>query len=207
MVRHQYQSRFSVQNLLESFFPTDYLSVKRIDSIPTGAKSQDDLYKDAVEQYGSSIERLTRAYEADPERRRDLSQDINLQLWRSFRQFDARCSLRTWVYRVAHNVAASHALRERKVFSNLVSLEELEMVPDKRQGQFDADKRRNLEQLSMLIQRLKPLDRQVIVSYLEEMDAVSIGNITGLSPANVAMKINRIKGILRRFHEGGNHAK
>ncbi len=180
--------------------------MKRIDSIPAGARSQDDLYQDAMEQYGSSIERLTRAYEADPERRRDLSQDINFQLWRSFQRYDARCSLRTWVYRVAHNVAASHVLRERKVFSNLVSLEELEMVPDKH-GQFAADQRRNLEQLSVLIQRLKPLDRQVIVSYLEEMDAISIGKITGLSPGNVAMKINRIKNILRRFHEGGPHAK
>jgi RNA polymerase sigma-70 factor (ECF subfamily) len=193
--------------LLETSFLTDYLSVKKIDSIPAGAISQDDLYQDAVEQYGPSIERLTRAYEADPERRRDLSQDINFQLWRSFQRYDARCSLRTWVYRVAHNVAASHVLRERKVFSNLVSLEELEMIPDKQQGQFAADQQRNLEQLSKLIQRLKPLDRQVIVSYLEGLDAVSTGKITGLSPANVAMKINRIKSILRRFHEGGNHAR
>lgn len=198
---------FFVQNLLETSFPTDYLSVKKIDSIPSGARSQDDLYKDAVEQYGPSIERLTRAYEADPERRRDLSQDINFQLWRSFQRYDARCSLRTWVYRVAHNVAASHVLRERKVFSRLVSVEELEMIPDKQQGQFAADQQRNLEQLSKLIQRLKPLDRQVIVSYLEGLDAVSTGKITGLSPANVAMKINRIKSILRRFHEGGNHAR
>lgn len=181
--------------------------MKKIDSIPAGAISQDDLYQDAVEQYGPSIERLTRAYEADPERRRDLSQDINFQLWRSFQRYDARCSLRTWVYRVAHNVAASHVLRERKVFSNLVSLEELEMIPDKQHGQFAADQQRNLEQLSKLIQRLKPLDRQVIVSYLEGLDAVSTGKITGLSPANVAMKINRIKSILRRFHEGGNHAR
>jgi RNA polymerase sigma-70 factor (ECF subfamily) len=192
--------------LLEISFLIDYLSVKKIDSIPAGAISQDDLYQDAVEQYGPSIERLTRAYEADPERRRDLSQDINFQLWRSFERYDARCSLRTWVYRVAHNVAASHVLRERKVFSSLVSLEELEMIPDKQQGQFAADQQRNLEQLSKLIQRLKPLDRQVIVSYLEGLDAVSTGKITGLSPANVAMKINRIKSILRRFHEGGNHA-
>lgn len=193
--------------MLEISFLTDYLNVTIIDSIPPDAKSQDDLYKDAAEQYGSAIERLTRAYEADPERRRDLSQDINLQLWRSFERYDARCSLRTWVYRVAHNVAASHVLRERKVFANLVSLEVLEMMPDKQQGQFAVDQQKNLEQLSRLIQRLKPLDRQVIISYLEGLDAVSTGKITGLSPANVAMKINRIKSILRRFHEGGNHAK
>jgi RNA polymerase sigma-70 factor (ECF subfamily) len=164
------------------------------------------LYRDAADKYGPSLERLASAYEADREKRRDLSQDIHFQLWRSFQRYDARCSLRTWVYRVAHLVAASHVLRERRIFSNLVSLEEL--LPDKDQGQFAADQRRNLERLSMLIQQLKPLDRRVIISYLEDLDAVSIGEITGLSPGNVAMKIHRIKNILaRRFHEGGDHAE
>ena len=104
------------------------------ESIPAGAH-QDDLYRDAADKFGSALERLASAYEADPEKRRDLSQDIHFQLWRSFERYDARCSLRTWVYRVAHHVAASHVLRERKIFSNLVSLEELEMLPDKDQGQ------------------------------------------------------------------------
>ncbi|MGH9613262.1 MAG: RNA polymerase sigma factor [Bryobacteraceae bacterium] len=166
------------------------------------------MYRDASDKFGSSLERLASAYEADREKRRDLSQEIHFQLWRSFQRYDARCSLRTWVYRVAHHVAASHVLRERKIFSNLVSLEELEMLPGKDQGQFAADQRINLERLSALIQQLKPLDRQVIVSYLEDMDAVSIAEITGLSPANVAVRIHRIKNILgRRFHEGGGHAE
>ncbi len=65
-----------------------------------------------------------------------------------------------------------------------------------------------MEQLSRLIQRLKPLDRQIIVSYLEGMDASLIGEITGLSPANVAMKVHRIKNILKRwFGEGESHAQ
>jgi len=178
------------------------------ESISTGEASQDHLYRDAADKYGSALERLARAYEVDPEKRRDLIQEIHFQLWRSFQRFDARCSTRTWVYRVAHHVAASHVLRERRTFSNLVNLEELETLPDKDQGQFAADKRINLERLSMLIQQLKPLDRQVIISYLEAMDAISIGEITGLSPANVAMRVNRIKNILaRRFREGGDHAE
>ena len=178
------------------------------ESISTSAAGQDDLYREAADTYGSSLERLASAYEADPEKRRDLSQDIHFQIWRSFQQYDARCSLRTWVYRVAHHVAASHVLRERKTFSNLVSLEELEMLPDKVQGQPAADQRRNLERLSVLIRQLKPIDRQVIISYLEDMDAVSIGEITGLSPGNVAMRIHRIKNILaQRFHGGGGHAE
>ena len=174
-----------------------------------GESTQDALYKDAVGQYGSALQRLARAYEIDPEKRRDLSQEIHFQLWRSFRTFDARCSLRTWVYRVAHHVAASHVLRERRRLSTLLSLEELEKLPDTDQTDLaaDTDRRRNLERLSALIQQLKPLDRQVIISYLEDMDAVSIGEITGLSPASVAMRIHRIKNILaRRFHKGGSHA-
>ena len=178
------------------------------ESILNGEASQDDLYRDAADKYGSALERLTRAYEADPEKRRDLIQEVHFQLWRSFQRFDSRCSLRTWVYRVAHYVAASHVLRERRIFSNLVSLEELEMLPDKDQGQFAADQHINLERLSMLIQQFKPLDRQVIISYLEGMDAVSIGEITGLSSGSVAMRIHRTKNILtRRFHEGGSHAE
>ena len=99
-------------------------------------------------------------------------------------------------------------LRDRRTFSSLVNLEELETLPDKTQGQVAADQRMNLERPSRLIQQLKPLDRQVIISYLEDMDAVSIGEITGLSPGNVAMRIHRIKNILaRRFHEGGDHAE
>lgn len=172
-----------------------------------GQPSQDDLYREAADKYGAALQRLARAYEADPEKRRDLIQEIHFQLWRSFQRFDARCSTRTWVYRVAHHVAASHVLRERRNFSKLVSLEELEMLPDKDQGQFAADQRINLDRLSMLIQQLKPLDRQVIISYLEDMDAESIGEITGLSSGNVAMRIHRIKDILaRRFREGGSHA-
>jgi RNA polymerase sigma-70 factor (ECF subfamily) len=165
-----------------------------------------------VDKFGSSLERLARAYEADLEKRRDLSQDIHLQLWRSFQRYDARCSLRTWTYRVAHHVAASHVIRERRIFSTLVRLEDLEMLPDKNEGSSAADRRLNLDRLSALIQRLRPLDRQVIVCCLEDMDAGSIGEITGLSPANVAMRIHRIKKILaRRFHEGwregGNDAR
>ncbi len=172
-----------------------------------GDASQDDLYRDAADQFGPALERLARAYEADPDKRRDLIQEIHFQLWRSFQRFDARCSTRTWVYRVAHHVAASHVLRERRIFSRLVSLEQLEMLPDKADGRSAVEQRLNLERLSALIQRLKPLDRQVIVSWLEDLDAASIGEITGLSPGNVAMRIHRIKNILaRQFREGGSHA-
>jgi len=168
--------------------------------------SQDDRYREAAAAYGAALERLAHAYEADAEYRRDLLQEIHLALWRSFAGWDARCSLRTWVYRVAHNAATSHAMRQRRLNSHvLVSLEELDQLPDPSAP--DAGRQQALSRLLTLVQRLKPLDRQVILSYLEGMDAAAIGEITGLAPGNVATKIHRIKNILSSaFHQGGRHA-
>jgi RNA polymerase sigma-70 factor (ECF subfamily) len=173
-----------------------------------GRRGPDELYEAAVASYGAPLERLARAYEADPETRRDLLQEIHLALWRSFARFDHRCSLRTWVYQVAHNTAASHIVRQRRIRERLVNLEEIEAMPVRQEERLAADRYTLFEDLLRLVQRLKPLDRQVILSYLEGMDAASIGEITGLKPANVATKIHRIKQILaRRVRRGGSYGE
>lgn len=193
--------------LLENPVASDYLDL-RAEAITTGDVSQDSLYQDAADTYGASLDRLARAYELDPDARRDLLQDIHLHLWRSFGNFDRRCSVRTWVYRVAHNVATGHVIRQRRVRSRLVSIESVDTMPGNDRGELVASQNEALDRVSMLIQRLKPLDRQIIVFYLEGMDASSIGEITGLSPANIAMKVHRIKNVLRRwFGEGEPHAE
>ncbi len=75
---------------------------------------QEECWRETAHEYGAALERLAWAYEADPDARRDLLQEIHLALWRSFAKFDGHCSLRTWVYRVAHNTAISHAIRRKK---------------------------------------------------------------------------------------------
>lgn len=179
-----------------------------IESTVAPASRQDTLYHEATVQFGRELTRLASAYEFDPEKRRDLLQELHFALWRSFAAYDNRCSLRTWTHRVAHNTAAAYVLRQRRIRATLVSLEEMDELPSRDGNQAALEQRNASERLARLIQRLKPLDRQVIVSWLEGMDAVSIGEITGLSPANVAMKVHRIKAVLtRRFHSGGFHAE
>ena len=170
------------------------------------AVGQDALYEQAASGYGAAIERLARAYEPDADKRRELVQDIHVAIWRSFANFDGRCSLRTWVYRVAHNVVTSQVLRRRGKTPALVSLDALASTADDHDGERAADRHLALERLLALVQTLEPLDRRVILLYLEDIDAASIGEITGLSAGNVATKIHRIKQILsRRFHQGVSH--
>jgi RNA polymerase sigma-70 factor, ECF subfamily len=166
------------------------------------------MYREAADAYGAAMERLARAYEADADRRRDLVQEIHIALWRSFATFDQRCSVRTWVYRVSHNAATSYVMRQRRNNAPLVNLEDAGELPDARSGAQAADRNHAVGRMLEFIQRLKPLDRQVILSYLEGLDAAATAEITGISAANVATKIHRIKQILsRQFQEGARHGE
>jgi RNA polymerase sigma-70 factor (ECF subfamily) len=174
-----------------------------VTSQPRGDSRQDQLYEEASATYGAALERLARAYESDTDRRLDLRQEIHVALWRSFAAFDGRCSLRTWVYRVAHNVATSQVIRRRGRTPTLVGLDALESMPDPVDPEQRLDDQRALDRMMTLIHALDPIDQQVTLLYLEGMDAASIGEIAGISPGNVATKIHRVKKILaRRFHEG-----
>jgi RNA polymerase sigma-70 factor, ECF subfamily len=165
--------------------------------------SQDDLYDQVANTFGSALGRLARSYEADPEKRRDLLQDIHFAIWRSLTTFDGRCSLRTWTYRVAHNVATSYVLKHRRAHeSSLASLAEID-IPEHRDSTATTDRRITLERLYRLIQQLHAIDRETIILYLEGLDAASIAEITGISATNVATKIHRIKKILSKQFTGG----
>jgi RNA polymerase sigma-70 factor (ECF subfamily) len=168
------------------------------------SQTQDDLYRQAADQYSAALDRLVRAYELDADKRRDLSQEIHLALWRSFETFQNRCSLRTWVYRVAHNTAIVHAIRRRQTQNAvLLSLEDMDTLTHSASPAGDADRRMAIDRLLELVHQLKPTDRQLMLLYLEDLDAASIGEIMGISPGNVRVQVHRIKGILaRRFHGG-----
>jgi RNA polymerase sigma-70 factor, ECF subfamily len=165
---------------------------------------QDELFEEAVAAHGAALARLARAYERDPDKQRDLLQDVHLALWRSLAAFAGACSLRTWVYRVAHNVGASHVQRQRRLRpGDLVSLDDVASHLPAMNGEANADRSRTLARIYELIHRLKVMDRQIILLYLEGADAAAIAEVTGISPGNAATRIHRIKRLLaERYHSG-----
>ena len=161
--------------------------------------SHEEQFREVVALYGAPLSRLVRGYERDADRARDLYQDILVAVWRSLSGFDGRASLRTWVYRVAHNVATSHVLRARaRAREAWVRVEDLDALPDAHAA--DPGAREAVEWLARTVQRLRPIDRQIILLYLEGIDVAEIAEVTGLSVPNVSTKVHRIKTMLaRRF--------
>jgi RNA polymerase sigma-70 factor, ECF subfamily len=158
--------------------------------------AQDSLYRRAAAEFAAPLMRLVRAHEADPALRLDLNQEIHLALWRSLAAFDQRCSLRTWVYRVAHNIAATHILKSRRLRLHLLrSVDDID-VADGGDMVAELDSSRVMQRLDELIQRLKPLDRQLIILHLENVPADEIAEIAGLSLANTHTKLHRIRELL-----------
>jgi RNA polymerase sigma-70 factor, ECF subfamily len=167
--------------------------------------TQDEFYERAALEYAAALARLVRAYEDDEHLRHDLLQDIHLTLWKSFASYDRRCSLRTWTYRVAHNVATTHVIRgRRRRTREYVALEEIEELPDAQDTVRMLDETRVLEHVRALIKRLAPIDQQTILLYLEGVTAAQIAEIVGISAQNAATKVHRIKRILTNSINSGD---
>ncbi len=164
-----------------------------------GAETQDARYVRISAQYRAAIERLARGYEADPALCQDLVQDIHVALWRSLGYFEEQCSERSWLYRVAHNVAVTHLIKRRRLkpesLTDLDDIAELAGAGDD-DPETSTGQRRLVESLLATIHRLRPADRQVMLLYLEDLSAAEIADVTGLSPGAIAVRIHRIKAIL-----------
>jgi RNA polymerase sigma-70 factor (ECF subfamily) len=160
---------------------------------PPDPLRRDRLYEEAVAAFGEALIRLARAYEAQSDRRDDLLQEIHIALWRSLASFTGQCSLRTWVYRVAHNRAISLSIRTRDRRARLLALDDIDPPAVAVDLDRALDEERTQDRVHAAIRSLNPIDREVILLYLEDLDAATIAEITGLSAANVATKVHRIK--------------
>ena len=164
----------------------------------TGRDTQDARFALALEQLGAALARLAGGYEANPAEREDLLQEIHLRVWRSLGRFDGRCSLRTWVYRVAHNTAADHVAkaRRRQPMVGLDHFRESEVPGGAPSPEAALSEHQALAAIHRILHRLRPLDRQVMLLYLEGETAATIADVTGLSAGAVATRVHRAKRLL-----------
>ena len=168
---------------------------------------QDALYSRMAAEFGPPLARLAAAYELDPNQQQDLLQELHFSLWRSLATFHNQCSLRTWVYRVAHNTASSYVRRQSRTRRvRQISLEDLDELVHESNFEQLVDDAAACRLLKDLIDRLKPVDKEVFLLYLEGLKAAEISDVVGISPSNVAQKVHRARRHLKQhFQSGGSH--
>ena len=159
------------------------------------SERQDQLYREAGEQFAPALARLARAVERDADKARDLEQDIHCAVWSSLARFEGQASLKTWVYRVAHNVAADHVAKASRG-PKKVPLEEIDALPAASNTEREVAETHVMSVVSDLVRRLPAMDAQVIVLWLEGESGAEIADITGLSPGAVGVRVHRVKSLL-----------
>ncbi len=166
------------------------------------ASQQHALFAEVINTWQPALKRLCAGYEFDPDRQRDLLQEILLVVWRALPSFRGKSSLRTWMYRVAHNVAATHSSRSARepALKGAGRPEDLSTV--EHNPEVDVDRHRTLVRLRTAIRQLGSLDRQIILLFLEELPQQEIAEITGLSRDNISTRVHRVKSTLAQQVSG-----
>lgn len=166
------------------------------ETVPPVSPDLERRFADVIGAHHDTLWRLGRGYERDPDRRRDLHQEILIAIWRALPGFEGRSSTRTFVLRVAHNTGCSWVLRATRRREDLRSIEELEATSPARPPDELLDEHAARERLAELVRTLVPLDRQLLLLHLEGLDPRAIAEVTGLSATNVSTKVSRIKALL-----------
>ena len=141
------------------------------------------------------IFKVCNTYCRDPEDRKDLVQDIILQLWTSVDKYDEQYMLSTWVYRIALNVAISYYRKATTRGKHLLPLSENFVNIAQDDGN---DLSEEMKMLQKMIGRMDDLSKALMILYLDGQSHEEISSILNISKSNVGTKINRIKENLKR---------
>jgi len=162
-----------------------------------------ERFQTVVDQHKKILYKVCNSYCRNRDDRDDLAQEIIIQLWRSFGKFDERYRFSTWMYRIALNVAISFYRRENTRTRYVISDEQhlLEAVDEAK------DQPEEIRFLYEFIDGLDPLNKALVLLYLDGNNYQEIAEVLGISETNVATKISRLKSKMKQEFRGTGHAE
>jgi RNA polymerase sigma-70 factor (ECF subfamily) len=148
-----------------------------------------DRFEALLSSHAGVLFKVVRMFARYPEDQQDLAQEIRLQLWRAFGKYEESRSFSTWMYRVALNTAISWGRRSNPLIREAVALEDVHSAAPRPSEE--------VQVMYQLIDGLDPMNRALLLLYLEELSHAEIGEVLGITAANVATKISRLRQRLK----------
>jgi len=120
----------------------------------------------------------------------DLFQEIIINIWKGLPSFQGNSKLSTWIYRVSFNTAISTVRKRRN--DKLVYYDKLaDSVSSIHENETDDNLK--IKALYKGIDTLRPVEKAIILLYLEEKTYDEIADIIGITKKNVSVKLVRLK--------------
>jgi RNA polymerase sigma factor (sigma-70 family) len=142
-----------------------------------------------ITQYQKIIYKVCNLYMDSKTDRQDLFQEICLQAWKSYSTFRGEAQFSTWLYRVALNTAITFLKKDKKQIQTVYN----DILPNLQNIHEDDETEEKFKAMYKAINNLNNIDKALIVLYLEDFSYIEIGESLGITPNNVAVKMNRLK--------------
>lgn len=152
-----------------------------------------DKFVSTIDTHKKIIYKIVNSYCRNKEDRKDLEQEIIIQLWNSFDNYNPEYKYSTWMYRIALNVAISFYRKEKKWYAKSDFHNEDSLFSMENEENDTSEMDQHLKLLQEFINELNELNKALMLLYLEEKSYEEISEILGITKTNVATKIGRIK--------------
>lgn len=156
-------------------------------------KAQVEQFVKLIAEQERLIYKVCNLYAHDEEDKKDLFQEVVLQAWSAYGRFRAESKASTWLYRIALNTAIVHIRKTNR--NKHITYPELLHIDIADTGDTNREEYKILQQL---IGDLPPLEKALIILFLEDRSYQEIGEIMGLTVTNVGTRLGRIKEKLKK---------
>ena len=157
----------------------------------------EQAFLEAVATHQAILHKVCRIYCDSPEDRRDLLQEMLLQLWRAWPGFREEARVSTWMYRIALNTAISD-LRKRQRQPQTEEIEAAAFLPEM-EAALSLESQEQTLFLREAIRQLSSVEKAIVMLYLESHSYEEIAEIIGITPTHVGVKLNRIRRHLSKI--------
>ncbi|WP_162126103.1 RNA polymerase sigma factor [Flavobacterium phycosphaerae] len=142
------------------------------------------------------IHKICRLYTNGEDAHNDLFQEITIQLWKAFPKFRGESKFSTWAYRVALNTAITLYRKSTRSINTVTYEGQFHFIS---QEEYNHEEEEQLKLMYQAVQQLNDIEKALVFLYLEDKDYTEISETLGISEVNARVKMNRIKGKLKKI--------
>ena len=149
-------------------------------------------FAQTIKQNKSTIYTVCYMFSKDADEVNDLFQEVLVNIWKGFEDFEHRSDIKTWIYRIALNTCISLDRKKRRSSEARLTMD-INLFEDR-----DEDTRQ-VDMLHKRISKLQPFDRAIVLLWLENLSYEEIGQIVGITTKNVSVRLFRIREQLKQM--------
>ena len=150
-------------------------------------------FEKIIREHTGTIYTVCYMFSTDRDEVADLFQEILIHLWQGSGTFRGDSALNTWIWKVSLNTCISFDRKKKRGLRTEPLSLDIDLFDDSDEGN------RQISLLRERIGRLGPFDRAIVLLWLENLSYEEIGQIVGITPKNVSVRLVRIKEQLKKM--------